>query len=330
MWSEVRRPEITDTSFPLPGLPASLTGGNPAAFSLHDMIPKQPRTVYDVGHAVPWGRKVSLYIWTKSIAAGTFLLAAMGQALGMAQDNPLLTWIAPILALVFLAITSLLLILDLKRPERFYTILLRPQWKSWLTIGSYILLAYGGFVGLSILAGLFGASGLRTLLLWPGSLAAILAAIYTGFLFGQAKGRDLWLSPALPLHLLIQAFLAGAATLAILDAVVPANPQTATLLHDVLLWGLVANLFITLVGELWMPHSTQDATHAARLVLSGPYSRLFWWGVVGLGHAVPVLLLLVVPGAPVGVSVLAGACGLVGLLVFEHIWLMAGQAVPLS
>ena len=330
MWSQVGRPEITDTSFPLPGLPASLTGGSPASFSIQDLIPKQPRTVYDVGHAVPWGRKVSLYIWTKSIAAGTFLLAAVGQALGLTQDNPLLTWIAPIFALVFLAITTLLLILDLKRPERFYTILLRPQWKSWLTIGGYILVLYGGIVGLSVLAGLFGASGLRTLLLWPGSLAAILAAIYTGFLFGQAKGRDLWLSPALPVHLLIQAFLAGAAALAIVNVVVPANPQTATLLHDVLLWSLVANLFITIVGELLMPHSTQDATNAARLVWRGPYSRLFWWVVVGLGHVVPVLLLLVVPGAPVVISLLAGACGLVGLLVFEHIWLMAGQALPLS
>jgi hypothetical protein len=66
------------------------------------------------------------------------------------------------------------------------------------------------------------------------------------------------------------------------------------------------------------------------LILHGPYSRSFWGIVVGLGHVVPALLLVCVPGAPIGVSLVAGVCALVGLLVFEHIWIMAGQAVPLS
>ena len=52
--------------------------------------------------------------------------------------------------------------------------------------------------------------------------------------------------------------------------------------------------------------------------------------VVGLGHGVPVLLLVLVPGAPLVVSLLVGGSALVGLLVFEHLWLMAGQAAPLS
>jgi Fe-S-cluster-containing dehydrogenase component/formate-dependent nitrite reductase membrane component NrfD len=327
MWSQVARPEITDTSLPLPGF-ASTFGG--AAFSLHDLIPKQPHTVYDVAHAVPWGRKVSLYIWTKSIAAGAFLLSGLGVALGLVPDNPLLTWAALFLSLVFLALTTTLLVFDLKHPERFYTILLRPQWRSWLVLGGYILTLYGMLLGLSLLAALFGATSLRHFLLWPGSLFAILTAIYTGFLFAQAKGRDLWLSPALPVHLLVQALLAGAASLAIVDVVVRSNVETARLLHDVLLWSLLANLFIILVGELWMPHGTRDAARAARLLLRGPYSRFFWGIVVGLGHAVPLLLLVLVPGVSLVASGIASVCALIGLLVFEHLWLMAGQAVPLS
>jgi Fe-S-cluster-containing dehydrogenase component/formate-dependent nitrite reductase membrane component NrfD len=327
MWSQAAKPHLTETSLPLPGFGAALPG---TSFSLPDLVPKQPHTVYDVAHAVPWGQKVSLYIWTKSIAAGAFLLSSMGVGLGLVPDNSLLTWLSPLLAMVFLALTSYLLIADLKRPERFYTILLRPQWRSWLTIGAYILLLYGALIGLTFLAAIFGATGLRHFLLWPGGIAAILAAIYTGFLFGQAKGRDLWLSPALPVHLLVQALLAGASILAIVGLVVRSNPQTKVLLHDVLLWSLVANLFIILVGELWMPHGTQDAAKAARLILYGPYGKAFWSVVVGLGHVVPVLLLNLVPGAPIGISFLAGGCALIGLLAFEHLWLMAGQAVPLS
>ncbi|GIX48864.1 MAG: hypothetical protein KatS3mg131_3075 [Candidatus Tectimicrobiota bacterium] len=204
MWSQLPPRHTPDLT--LPGLAAL-----PVAPPLEDLAPAAPRTVYDVAHAVPWGRKVSLYIWSKSIAAGALLLAALGVALGRVPDSPLLSWGSLLLALVFLALTGALLIFDLKRPERFYTLFLRPQWRSWLAIGAFVLLAYGAVLGLSLLAALLGATGLRRALLWPGGLLAILAAIYTGFLFGQAKGRDFWLSPALPLHLLVQALLAGAA-----------------------------------------------------------------------------------------------------------------------
>ncbi len=329
IWSEVAKPQITDTSMPIPGLGSMLSGPD-TSFSLHDLIPKQPRTVYDVGHAVPWGKKVSLYIWTKSISAGAFLLSTIGIGMGLVPDNPLLNWGSVILGLLFLLLTTGFLVFDLKRPERFLRILTRPQWRSWLVIGGYILVVYGGFLGLSFLASIFGADGLRHFLLWPGGIFAVLAAIYTGFLFAQAKGRDLWLSPALPVHLLVQALLAGAASLAILDVFVPSNAATSQLLHTVLLWSLLANLFVILVGELWMPHGTQDAAKAANMILRGPYSKLFWGASVVLGHAVPLALLVFIPGAPLGVSLVAGVCSLIGLLIFEHIWVIAGQSVPLS
>jgi Fe-S-cluster-containing dehydrogenase component/formate-dependent nitrite reductase membrane component NrfD len=323
MWSEVAHPEITHTSMPL--VPSSA-----ASFNLHDLIPKQPRTVYDVAHAVPWGRQVSLYIWTKSIAAGAFLLSALGVGLGLVPDSPLLEWAAPILALLFLLITTGLLVFDLKRPERFLTILLRPQWRSWIAIGGYILTIYGALVGLSFLMSIFGATGFRYFLLWPGAIFATLAAIYTGFLFAQAKGRDFWLSPGLPAHLLVQALLAGASALAIMAVVVPANPETAAWLHTVLVWSLLGNLFMTLVGELWLPHGTQDASKAAAMILSGAFSKAFWGWVVALGHVVPLILLVAIPGAPLGVLLIAGVCSLIGLLIYEHIWVIAGQSPPLS
>lgn len=331
MWSQVAHPEITNTTMPLPGFPAWLTGpANVADFSIHDLIPRQPHTVYDVAHAVPWGQKVSLYIWTKSIAAGAFLVSALGVGLGLVPDNPLLTWAALLLSLIFLGITTALLIFDLKRPERFLNIVLRPQWRSWVAIGGFVLMLYGALLGLSFLAAIFGLTGFRHVLFWPGGVMAIFAAIYTAFLFAQAKGRDFWLSPALPVHLLIHAVLAGAAALAVCNVVVASNAETARWLDVVMLWSLLGNLFITLIGELWLPHGTQDAARAATMMVRGAYAKLFWGVVVVVGHAVPLLLLALVPGTSVVVSLVAGVLSLIGLLVYEHLWLMAGQAVPLS
>ncbi len=217
---------------------------------LQDLVAKSATTVYDAEHPSPWGWKVSAYIWTKSIAAGAFLLPAAGLALGLVTDNPLLAWGGPIIALIFLAITAGLLVWDLQRPDRFFTILIRPQWRSWVAIGTFILLFFGVIVALSILAAIAGAGGLMQVLWWLGGVLAILAAIYTGFIFAQSKARDLWLSPALPVHLLVQAAMAGAAALAILGLVVETTEQTEGFLHTVLLWSLVANLFVILVGEL--------------------------------------------------------------------------------
>ena len=101
---------------------ANGNGHNPAIIEdsenlLQDLVAKSAKTVYDVEHPAPWGWKVSAYIWTKSIAAGAFLLPAAGLALGLVSDNPLLAWGGPILALIFLAITAGLLVWDLKRPR---------------------------------------------------------------------------------------------------------------------------------------------------------------------------------------------------------------------
>ena len=148
----------------MPLLPGTMTGPSGPDL-LQDVSAWAGRTVYNVEHAIPWGQKVSLYIWTKSLAAGAFLVSALGVGAGLVPDSPLLTWGALMLALLFLGITSVLLILDRKRPERFYTILLRPQWRSWLTMGAYILVVYGALLSLSLLAALFGATGFRHFLL---------------------------------------------------------------------------------------------------------------------------------------------------------------------
>ena len=57
---------------------------------------------------------------------------------------------------------------------------------------------------------------------------AAAAAVYTAYLFAQAKARDLWQSPLLPPHLAVQAALAGAAAmLPLLAWLAPGRAVTA-------------------------------------------------------------------------------------------------------
>lgn len=286
------------------------------------------RTVYDVAHDRPWGWKVSAYLWTKSISAGVFLMAALLLGFSLSPAESVLEQIAPALSLVFLAITGVLLVLDLQRPERFYRILTRPQWGSWLVIGGYIITAYGALLTAWLLAHGIGWSGVKSLFLWPGVVLAVLTAIYSGFLFGQAVGRDFWQSSTTPIHLLIQAVVAGSAVLILTVLLTGTTGDLLRWLNSILLGGLAANLLIILVGELSMPHASADANAARNLIVRGVLSRPFWAVAILLGNVVP--LLLVAAGGAASVAALAAVLSLIGLLAYEHIWIVAGQSVPLS
>ena len=120
-------------------------------------------------------------------------------------------WAAPALALAFLAVTGGLLIADLKHPMRFHLIFTRPHWRSWLVRGAFILGGYGTAVALYLVAALTGSVLARQVLGAAGLPLAAAAAVYTAYLFAQAKARDMWQSPLLPPHLAVQATLAGAA-----------------------------------------------------------------------------------------------------------------------
>src|SRR5258706_15507493 len=169
---------------------------------------------YDVAHSIPWDWRVSLYSWTKGIAAGVYLVAALLVQFGfMSPQSSLWLWVTPIISGAFLGITGLLLIWDLEHPARFYMIFTRPQWKSWLVKGAFIIAGYSAVLGLHFIGSLFGSRSLQSWLVIPGLPLSILTAVYTAYLFAQAKARDLWQNPLLPPHLLVPALLLGSAVL---------------------------------------------------------------------------------------------------------------------
>jgi Fe-S-cluster-containing dehydrogenase component/formate-dependent nitrite reductase membrane component NrfD len=284
------------------------------------------RPVYDAPHMPrPWRGKVAAYLWTKSIAAGTLLLSAAATILGHAGGGMLSGVLAPALALVFLTLTTALLVLDLKRPDRFYYIVLKPNPRSWLVIGAWVLMAYGVFATLWFVGGLLEMDRLLVVLAVPTLLLAGGAAGYSAFLFNQAEGRDFWQSPLLLPHLLAGAVTAGAAALVLAEALGRRDEPKIAELALVLMAGLVA-LAVILVAELGGRHANVDASRAAKLITDGRYRWWFWGGVVVAGILLPVGLAALGTAGAVVASVLA----LGGLWIYEDLWVRAGQVVPLS
>jgi Fe-S-cluster-containing dehydrogenase component len=262
-----------------------------------------PRRTYGVSeqHRNSWGFRVSAYLWTKSLAAGAYVVPAV-MALMDPDAEPLRA--APaLLALAFLGITGVLLVTDLRQPVRFLWTLTRPQWRSWLTRGAYIITAYGVLLSVQVVSIGLGRDVPRWAILLT-VLVGLATAVYTAFLFGQSKGRDLWQSPLLGPHLAVQALVAGSALFA-----------SSWLLILLPIHGLLV------AAEVFGHHPTEDARRAARLIQEDP--RLTT-GVLVLGHLLPLFLLWGAQGNSSLARILAG----LGLLVWEHLYVQAPQRVP--
>ncbi|MSP54640.1 MAG: 4Fe-4S dicluster domain-containing protein [Myxococcales bacterium] len=313
------------------------------------MVSQVANTVF---HKVPWHWQVPAYTVSKSVGTGAFLLVAAlgptGAGFRAPEEATLVIGLVGILATL---LTTALLVGDLERPERFLRILTRPQWRSWLTRGAFLL------VGFSIVSTLLwvAQSCLWLGWCWPGgeetlALAglglavltiplAIGAAVYTAFLFAQCEGRDLWQSPLLPAHMLVHSVMMGGAVVGVVTVVVP-NAGLAAVAPPLLGAMLVVDLFFILAGEFGVAHASEAAARAAREISHGKYSRQFWVGAIGIGHVAPLLLLAASAGwasmvgsgaeGPRLLVALAGLLACVGLYLYEHAFVMAPQEIPNS
>ncbi|HNR13101.1 MAG TPA: polysulfide reductase NrfD [Thermodesulfobacteriota bacterium] len=305
----------------------SVNGGEAAFLDTGPFLQKNTLAAYDVSHGRPWGWQVPTLFWLKSLGSGLFAVPAVGLTFGWLQYSRLLNLTLAFFALLLIAATTVMLVFDLSRKERFYQIVLHPSRKSWLTRGAFGLALYSVFIGLFLATNYTGFPLFSDMLMWPTVLAGFFAAAYTGFLFGQCEGCDLWQTPLLPLHYIIQAVLAGGALIVLFPASLGVTPHLYAIGRIVVIMSLLIHLMI-LLGEVAILHPTDNARYAAYLITHGPYRALFWIGAVGLGGIVPTVL--IITGA--GVVWAAGASVLVlaGLFAYDWCFIMAGQRVPNS
>lgn len=297
--------------------------------SIEVLMGKEARRIYDTpDKGILWGWEVSGYVFTKAISAGAFLMLFVAGLFGSIEVSETTTWIGLGIALVFLALTGILLIMDLDQPKRFAYVLLRPHWGSWLVKGGYSITVYGGLVTLVGVALFFGWDFLMPVLGGITMVAAVVVAVYTAFLFAQAKGRDFWQSPSLALHMLVHSVMAGAGTFLILSLFMETDSSWVNFLSYVLAGSIGFNL-LTLLFELTITHPTEDAKRVVDMILKGRYASKFYVLVLIVGNLLPLALVIFGMGSMSMVAA-AGALSLLGILFTEQIWVEAPQRIPLA
>ena len=112
------------------------------------MVPPAEFTSYygrPIVKAAPWEHDIPAYLFLGGVAAGSSLLAAGADL----TDRPALRRTGRTASLVGLTLSMLALVHDLGRPERFHHMLRVAKVTSPMSVGTWILTAYGPFAGLA-------------------------------------------------------------------------------------------------------------------------------------------------------------------------------------
>jgi molybdopterin-containing oxidoreductase family membrane subunit len=284
------------------------------------------------GSYIPWGLWVAGYIYMIGLSAGAFVMSALVYVFRvkrLEKIGPLALLSA--LATLFGALILIWMDLGHPERAWKLLLNTNPAsimgWMSWLYLAYFVLLVvelwFALRARLAAAAGSPGARGAMARLLSLGRrdtspqardrdmrVLRVLGTIgvpvaiafhgSVGAIFGAVGARPVWHSGLTPIIFLAGALLSGAALLTFIAAVWGPNPGSEE--HR----GLIKTMSLIVLGllaldvllewaefsvGLWYPGGGAEAA-SLRLILFGPYGWAFWIVHLGLGVAVPGLLLI--------------------------------------
>lgn len=290
-----------------------------------------------VSRAVPWGIAISTYAYLAIISTGLCALAALSHLFGGNNLAPLanrMVWlsVAAILG-AFLVIG-----LELENVWRMpLGVILYPNPTSniwWMGT------LYGMAVGVMVVELFLIVTRRFKLAVILGVCAAVtelFANSNLGSVFASLNARPFWYGSQLPIFFLASAFLSGAAAIVLFTHGAYAlrgqkveNDDFSALQTA----GKVMLLLIFLIGIAtgWKFANAfvgaEGLGAAARLLTEGPLSTSFWVFEIGIGLALPFVLLLATRLKSIEALSLAALMVLVGQFFARLNLVLAGQLIP--
>lgn len=251
-----------------------------------------------------WGWEIPVYLFLGGLVAGMMVLSGYLLLTGRFRKPACFFYPLPGLGLALLSLGMLALFLDLEHKLyvwRLYTTFEITSPMSW---GAWILLLVYPALALSFLVKAPEALTRRVPALGraaaalsgrPGAVRGvgvlnvafgILLGIYTGILLSSLGARPLWNSALLgPLFL-----LSGLSSAAAFVHMMSRDPEERELFAKADNVFLGTELAVLVLFFLGLVSSTQVHLEAARLLLGGPYTAVFWVFVVGLGIVLPLIV----------------------------------------
>lgn len=294
-----------------------------------------------------WGLLIVLYLFLGGLSAGAMVLSGLATYVGGRERYTKVAKLGAYIAPFPVIIGTALLVFDLGRPHVFWKLFVafRPESPMW--IGSWLL---GVFLAVSIpYFNLFLPEHKRVwkpknVEFWKSLLAAlglplgVGVGIYTGVLLGAVPARPFWNTPMVALLFLFSALSTASALLFLVMKRFAKDTDNEEERRLLLSADLIFILLELLIIAPYIVHgklSVLSARESLYLILGGPFTGIFWIGIVLLGLLVPFTLeavelaprphnkkMIRFPGF---LEALAGLLVLAGGFLLRYVFVFAGQ-----
>jgi len=286
-----------------------------------------------------WAWQIPIYLFLGGWVAGMMVLSGYYLLKGHQARRDCMCRLTPWVGLALLSLGMLALFLDLEHKLytwRLYTtfeIASPMSWGAWILVLVYPILLLTALVRppewlADLVPAVARASravnarpGLVGLIGAGNVVVGVALGIYTGILLSALGARPLWNSALLGPLFLLSGLSSAAAFVHMVARNVEEREGLARADNLFLLLEL-ATIALFLVGLL---SSSQVHKAAAGLLLGGPFTAVFWVGVVGLGIVVPLLVQLLAVRHRVQHTVAAPLLVMAGGLALRFVIVYAGQ-----
>jgi protein NrfD len=285
-----------------------------------------------------WGWQIPVYLFLGGWVAGMMIIFGYYALRGRHREDTRVCSVLPSLSVLVLSLGMLALFLDLEHKLYVWRLYTTFQVTSPMSWGAWILLlVYPALAGAFLLhppdpvrgiwprfdawsAGLAESRRARAI----GATNIVLGVglgIYTGVLLSSLGARPFWNSAILgPLFL-----VSGLSTAAAFTHMVARRGDEREMFAEtdnVLLAVELIVLCLMLIGLL---SSSQAAAGAARLVLGGPFTGVFWVLVVGAGIVIPFVIQTLAVSHRIRHTLLGPVLAMAGGLALRFVVVAVGQ-----
>lgn len=286
-----------------------------------------------------WGWEIPVYLFLGGLVAGMMAIAGYFLLSGRGRRTDCVCFLLPGLGIALLSLGMLALFLDLEHKLyvwRLYTTFMVSSPMSW---GAWILvLVYPGLLAnmllrlpetlrrmsppLADLSDRLGAvPGVARIVGGINVGLGVLLGIYTGVLLSAMGARPLWNSALLgPLFL-----TSGLSSAAAFVHMVAREPEERVLLAKADNTFLAVELVFIGLFLVGLASAARVHVEAAALFLGGPYTAVFWVGVVGLGIVIPLVVQTLAVRHRIQHTPVAPVLVIAGGLLLRFVIVYAGQ-----
>ncbi|MEN8137573.1 MAG: NrfD/PsrC family molybdoenzyme membrane anchor subunit [Bacteroidota bacterium] len=268
-----------------------------------------------------WHWEIPAYLFLGGLAAGLVFFASFYYLRGKEDQMPTAVKIAPFIAPIAIVLGLIFLLLDLKHKLYFWQLYTTIRLDSPMSWGAWTL---GVVMPLSVIWPLLYLDDLKKYfwnrniviyeiidwleklindfdftktimgwfkenqkaIAWANIILSVILGVYTGILLSAFNARPLWNTAILgPLFL-----TSGISTAAATIMWMAYDHYEKVRFSRIDLWLIAVELFLITHMFMGLSSGTSASMDAAALFLGGPYTVVFWVGVVGMGLLFPAVL----------------------------------------